>query len=210
MNFKEAFRYQKYLDELFDRTTMYLSSSGNSRKKIETHFIHEVNPDAEDKIEEITGDTEYKFTDALKLMHELIEEREAICFAIDKAKLMSGYDMDAASETNKFRRRAYRAVKSLLEPPRKPVEIPGKAFKFDVNGTQVPYTYRIECKFVDLYERSEVRKLAKDLIETADKVSQEVDTYMTNTHIDFNPKFSVNDTFDDLMESFKTVETQPE
>lgn len=208
MNLKEAFRYQKFLRSLMTSAEMHLNESSFANTQTYHHYIGEANPDAEDKIEVIEPATNIVFVDVIKIAEVIIDERERLCSAINKAKSECEIDIDAVTESNKFRREVYHYLKKLLEPKRKLQDSTGSAYKFDVNGVQVPYRYRIGREVTEMYDRADVRSITTRLISDADINSQKVDMLLTNTIVDFEPKFNVNDSFQDVMESFSARITE--
>lgn len=69
----------------------------------------------------------------------------------------------------------------------------------------------MEVTTTENYDKAAAKSLMRGMIEKADQVSADVDAAMINTAVDYDPPYNVNDTFDDVMETFiKSREPQPE
>lgn len=208
MNLKESFRYQKFLDGLMRSAGSNLQNPYHSLKTTKVHLRHAVNPEAED-VTEVVEDGEFVPNDTvLAFMAHLIDEREKLSIAIGKAKASVGFDMDAAIETNKFRQSLNGSVRQMLRQvgtKRKTKEVD---YKFDINGQQVPYRYDVEITTTENYDKEAAKALMRATIAKADEVSAAVDAAMINTVVEYEPPYDVNETYDDVLESF--IQAHPE
>ena len=103
MNLKEAFRYQNFLDRMMLSVRDSISQKDHALKTTETHFRSAANPEAEDRVEEVNKGEFYQNDDVIRLGLKLIDEKKTLSYAITQAKLSCGVNIDAESETNKFR-----------------------------------------------------------------------------------------------------------
>ena len=85
--------------------------------------------------------------------------------------------------------------------PRKTVE-QGRDYKFNLEGNQTVYYYDIEMESVEAYDKANAKKLMRDMISTSDTVSADIDSALINTQVDYEPKYDVNESFEDVMEAF--------
>lgn len=202
MNLKESFRYQKFLDVLMRSAGSNLHNPCHSLVTTKVHLRHAVNPEAED-MTEVVDEGEFVPNDTvLAFMAHLIDEREKLSIAIGKAKASVGFDVDAAIETNKFRQSLNGCVRQMLRQvgtKRKTKEID---YKFDINGQQVPYRYDVEITTTENYDKEAAKKLMRETIAKADEVSAAIDAAMINTTVEYEPPYDVNETFDDVLDSF--------
>lgn len=208
MNLKESFRYQKFLDGLMRSAGSNLQNPYHSLVTTKVHLRHAVNPEAED-VTEIVEDGEFVPNDTvLAFMAHLIDEREKLSIAIGKAKASVGFDIDAAIETNKFRQSLNGSVRQMLRQvgtKRKTKEVD---YKFDINGQQVPYRYDVEITTTENYDKEAAKALMRATIAKADEISAAVDAAMINTVVEYKPPYDVNETYDDVLESFVQVHTK--
>lgn len=208
MNLKESFRYQKFLDGLMRSAVYNLQSVQHSLKTIKVHLRHAVNPEAED-MTEIVDDGEFVPNDTvLAFMAHLINEREKLSIAISKAKQSIGFDTDAAIETNKFRQMLNGAVRHMLRHVGTKRKVKESDYKFDINGQQVPYRYDVEITTTENYNKDAAKALMRATIAKADEVSAAVDAAMINTTVEYKPPYDVNETFDDVLDTF--IHSHPE
>ncbi len=203
MNLKESFRYQNFLDSLLRCATSSVSNRDHCLTVTKTHLRNKANPEVADVTETVEVEKFFKNDDVLSFMKLLVEEKLLLTQKISEAKAsLSGIDLDAAIESNKFRQQVSNAVRTMMKhTPRKTVE-QGRDYKFNVEGNQTAYYYDIEVESVEAYDKDSAKELMRNMIATADKNSTLVDAALINTTVDYEPKFDVNDSFEDVMESF--------
>ena len=147
MNLKNAFRYQKFLDKLMEDGEMKLTAD-NMFAITKEHMKQTVNPDAENLTEEIKGDYEYSMDDVHSFLFSLVKEKEALSKAISEAKESLPISLDAEIITNNFRRSLINKLSFCLNRYKaKEVEETGKDYKFNVDGDQVTYFYKIKSSY---------------------------------------------------------------
>lgn len=205
MNFKEAFRYQSFLDALLSSATMDICAPSHCLKKTITHHRNAVNADAEDMVEVCEEDLrDYTNDDVIAFMQTIVNEKEALSKAIFEAKKTAKIDIDAAIETNKARHTVSTAMKSMLAKKSNKVvgKGQGKDFKFNSEGNQMPYYYDIETEMTEAFDRKADKVIVNKMLATADKLSSEIDEALINTKVDYEPPYDVNASFEDVMEEF--------
>lgn len=205
MNIKEAFRYQKFLERLMDEAGQSLCTYGHMLATTKKHCIKEANSDAEDKTETVDEGVFFKNDDVIKFMQRVIDERTALTRAINKAKRnLAGPidDMDAANETNRFRREAASRIKSMLKTKAGKKIERGTGYKFNAEGAQMPYFYNIEVETKENFDRPAAKKVMQELLKAADATSAALDEVQVNTSVDYNAPWDVNDSFEDVMTEF--------
>lgn len=202
MNLKESFRYQNFLDSLMRNASASIQSREHCFEVVKHHFKNKANPDATDMDETVENGEFYPNDKVIAFMEWLVSEREKLTTAIGNAKTSIGFDLDSAIETNKFRQSVNSAIKSMLRyTPGKRVE-QGRDYKFNVEGNQMAYVYDIEVESKDAFDRDSAKKVMRTMITKADEVSSEIDAAMINTKVDYEPRFDVNESFDDVMAEF--------
>lgn len=202
MNLKESFRYQNFLDSMLRSAVSSISQREHCLTITKTHLRSKVNPDAEDMVETVEVEAFYHNDDVLDFLEFLVNEKSVLTQKINQAKASIDIDIDAAIESNKFRQSISATIKNMLRcQPRKTTE-QGRDYKFNVEGNQISYYYDIEIESVDSYNRDKAKNLMRNLIAEADKTSTAIDAALINTQVDYEPKFDVNENFEDIMESF--------
>ena len=77
----------------------------------------------------------------------------------------------------------------------------GRAYKFNVAGDQVPYSYEVtETTSID-FDRNDVRNLVKKYLKETDEISAKLDAIEINTVVDHSPLFDINDVFEELIKA---------
>ena len=199
MNLKEAFRYQNFLDNTMRIATSSISSIRRALNVTKVHLKSKANSEASDETEEVLSEESYTNDEVITLIQALVEERKGISEAIGRAKALAGFDIDAAIETNKFRQQATSAIRSMLSVRESTTTEQGRDYKFNVEGNQVPYYYEIEVSKTEAFDRAESKDVMRRFIDEADKVSTDIDAALINTQLEFEPRFDVNDSFEDII-----------
>lgn len=202
MNLKEAFRYQSFLTSIMFQATESIKQREHSLKVTRTHLRNAVNPDAQNTVtEDSVTDKIFPNDDVIRLMEALIDEKIGLTQAINKAKSSAEMDIDAAIEGNKFRQQASKAIATMLAYRAKTTKEQGRDYKFNVEGNQTPYVYDIEVNYVEAFDRTADREILRKMTSYSDTVSSNIDVLMVKTTVDFQPKYNVNDSFVDIMET---------
>lgn len=207
MNLKEGFRHQNFLDNMFKAAAMSIQVREHCLTQTREHLCSKVNPEAQDFLEEVKTEEEFfKNDDVIKAMLFLIEEKKKLSIAINDAKKSIDLDIDAAVAVNKYRQQLSRSVLLMMRfkpSTRIDTEV---GHKFNVAGDPVDYKYDVKVKNSEAYDRDFAKKSMKEVIAEADKISTEIDAAKVNTEVDYDPVFDVNDSFEDVMNTFLSMQ----
>lgn len=211
MNLKEAFRYQNFLDRIFGAACISIEKRDHCLTQTRNHLYNKVNPDMENVKEEVkTEEDFFANDDVIQAMLFLIEEKEKLSIAINKAKESIDMDIDAAVSVNKYRQLLNKSVAFMMRlNPCTRIET-GIAQKFNSTGDPVDYKYDVEVTSVEAYDRKAAKKIMKEVISEADKTSAAIDFVKVNTTVDYKPVFDVNDSFEDVMNTFLEMQGNKE
>lgn len=211
MNLKEAFRYQNFLDRIFGAACISIEKRDHCLTQTRNHLYNKVNPDMENVKEEVkTEEDFFANDDVIQAMLFLIEEKEKLSIAINKAKESIDMDIDAAVSVNKYRQLLNKSVAFMMRlNPCTRIET-GIAQKFNSTGDPVDYKYDVEVTSVEAYDRKAAKKIMKEVISEADKTSAAIDFVKVNTIVDYTPVFDVNDSFEDVMNTFLEMQGNKE
>lgn len=206
MNLKESFRYQSFLDRLMEEAINSLTIRDHCVSISENHLKSRSNASASDVVKTPEVGSFFKNDDVMSFLSLLVDEKEKLTVAIDKAKASLNFDVDAAIETNKYRQNASRAIKSMLKIGNDSASTKrvtqGRDYIFNAEGNQVPYYYDVEITATKAYNETEAKQLMRSMISEADKISSEIDAAMINTIVAYAPPFDVNESFEDVMTEF--------
>ena len=75
----------------------------------------------------------------------------------------------------------------------------GEDYKFNEAGDQVRYFYPMEEIVSINYDRNVVKGIIKKLKKETDEVSLKLDQIQLNTKVDFEPKYSLDDSLEDVV-----------
>lgn len=201
MNLKEAFRYQNFLDELLGTAYSYLNNKNFVVSTVETHLKSQVNLDAKDEVIEVQKPYDVEFTpnDLIDFVVKVVNEKEKISNIISDAKMRTEIDIDVAIALNKKKQGFARVLQSLSNIKSGEKVKNASDYKFNTDGNQVSYYYKInEVTQID-FNRNDVRGLYKKLLKETDEVSAKLDSILINTELDFNPSWDINDSFEECV-----------
>lgn len=204
MNLKEAFRYQNYLNALIGSATMHLRTNNNITKTKQEHLRKKVNVDAEDEI--IDSSTERSIKHPVDYVMDfaidVINTKADLCAAISEAKSSCGLDIDAAIAINKTRQQIADVFNNMAGIKSQERMREGRAYKFNNEGNQVPYTYPIKEVMVIDFDRCKAKGCSKALTKQSDDVSTQIDKLMVDTDVKFVPPYDVTDSFEEVLDQF--------
>lgn len=201
MNLKEAFRYQNFLDELLGTAYSYLNNKNFVVSTVETHLKSQVNPDAKDEVIEVQKPYDVEFTpnDLIDFVVKVINEKERLSNIISDAKMRTEIDIDVAIALNKKKQGFARVLQSLSDVKSGEKVKNASDYKFNTDGNQISYYYKInEVTKID-FDRNDVRGLYKKLLKETDEVSTKLDSILINTELDFDPNWDLNDSFEECV-----------
>lgn len=203
MVLKEAYRYQKFLTGLIQSAEYYLYKREFVTTVEQYHERKKSNPDAENETiqkENLTkSSVDFSVNDLLRFIPELLEEKENLSIAINKAKNTTEIDIDASLSMNKQKQEFIRVLNDMNSKKSCEKTITGKGYKFNVNNEQVPYIYDVVEKTTIDFDRNTVKALIKKYSKETDHVSTILDRIVLTTQVDFDPKYDINDTLEELL-----------
>ena len=201
MNLKESYRYANYLDSLLRRAYSYLNSNGFVTTTVEEHLRSKSNPDVDDARIEVKSPYDVEFTpnDVINFVVKVLNEKEKLSDAIAKAKSTTEIDIDNAVAMNKKKQQFVGVLNEIADIKPSETKTTGKAYKFDINGEQKPYIYDVNRKTSINFDRNDVRKLVKKYLKETDEISAKLDLIEITTQVDIEPRFDVNDKFEELV-----------
>ena len=204
MNLKEAFRYQNYLHGLIRQTLAYLGDTRVTMKTTQEHLRKKANPNAENEKIDMSAERpiEYDANTLIDFLEYLLDTKESLTNAIAKAKVSSPYDIDGSVANNKMRQQAAAVLSRMCGiRPTDRVRY-GTDYTFNAEGNQTQYNYEIKEVSVIDFDRAKVKAIAKRLVTESDVVSTLLDRMLVETEVEYDPRFSVNDTYEDALETF--------
>ena len=206
MYLKEAFRYQNYLNELISATTSYLNGGQYTTKTVQEHLRKKANPDAENETIDLSAERALAYTanQMVDFLQHLIDEKQKLTKAISEAKKGCSIDIDAEVANNRIRQSVAATLSRMgnMKPSERMTR--AYAYKYNAEGNQVQYAYEVkEVTTID-FDRNKVKGISKKLIQCADEASTAIDKAMVELAVDYNPNYSVNDSFEDAIEQFLT------
>lgn len=203
MVLKEAYRYQKFLAGLIHSAEYYLYKKEFVTTVEQYHERKKSNPDAENETVQKENPTkssvDFSVNDLLRFIPELLEEKENLSIAINKAKNTTEIDIDASLSMNKQKQEFIRVLNDMNSKKSCEKTITGKGYKFNVNNEQVPYIYDVVEKTTIDFDRNTVKALIKKYSKETDHVSTILDRIVLTIQVDFDPKYDINDTLEELL-----------
>ena len=201
MNLKESYRYANYLDSLLRRAYTYLDNTGFVTTTVEEHLRSKSNPDVDDETIEVQKPYDVEFTpnQVIDFVVKVLDEKEKLSDAIAKAKSTTEINIDNAVAMNKKKQQFVNVLNTIadIKPSEKIVN--GTGYKFNQEGNQVKYFYSIKQITSIDFDRKNIRNLIKKYAKETDDISTKLDLIEITTQVDIEPRFDVNDKFEELV-----------
>ena len=202
MNLKDAFRYQKFLNKLSEDAICSITNRVNCLRTTKTHKRSWVKPDADDYTETIDNENPFIVDDLIAFMKELSIEKECLTCQINIAKNSCDFDIDSLIESNKIKQNMCNAIKTALGITPLSYTEKAKDYKFDINGTQIPYYYDVEINEERTFDGDKAKTIMKNAIANCEEKSKHIEKMMINTEVNYPATYDVNDDFVDIVVDF--------
>ena len=201
MNLKESYRYANYLDSLLRRAYTYLGNTGFVTTTVEEHLRSKSNPDVDDETIEVQKPYDVEFTpnQVIDFVVKVLDEKEKLSDVIAKAKSTTEINIDNAVAMNKKKQQFVNVLNGIADIKPSETKTTSKSYKFDINGEQKPYVYDVNRKTSIDFDRTDVRNLIKKYLKETDEISSKLDLIEITTQVDIEPRFDVNDKFEELV-----------
>ena len=201
MNLKESYRYANYLDSLLRRAYTYLGNTGFVTTTVEEHLRSKSNPDVDDETIEVQKPYDVEFTpnQVIDFVVKVVDEKEKLSDVIAKAKSTTEINIDNAISMNKKKQGFVSVLNGIADIKPSETKTTSKSYKFDINGEQKPYVYDVNRKTSIDFDRTDVRNLIKKYLKETDEISSKLDLIEITTQVDIEPRFDVNDKFEELV-----------
>ena len=206
MNLKQSFQFQNKLQSLMWSVQGILNNDDNVTETKAVHLRSKAVDGEEDNAVIETPPSGYAedVNELADFLLYLMEEREKLSDAIQKAKRSIAFDLDSEVGLNKARQSiasTFRHMTSLRNS--ETLESGGGiGYRFNAEGNQVPYKCDVRRVTTINFNRDTIRKYAGEVGQRADEVSNLIDVAMVSTDVDYAPPFHVNDTFAEIFEAY--------
>lgn len=211
LNIKEACRYQNFLDSVINTLSGYIRDTDNAIKITEIHLKSKNNSDAKDEILDKTTERQFdcSVVDIAYLINNLIGEKCKLSNAIEHAKRgivinvdNQEFTLDSALENAKRCRALSGNIKVLTNLKSRGSKKSGSDYKFNVEGNQVRYVYDVEVVTTIDYDRNNIIKLYKKLVDKADKLSNKIELAMLQDVVDYEMIYDLHDSVEEIVEKY--------
>ena len=201
MILKEAFRLQNFLTVKIQECNRFLIKNGNIMSVTEKHLKSKGNPNAVDEEIKVSKDTEYQANDVIDLAMDLMTEKEKLSRAISQAK-RTGRDVDMELSINKTKQQFIQMLTIMNGYKSSEEKTTGRDYMINQNGDQTTYVYPVETVTTIDFGRNKVKGILSRLRKEVDETSNAVDQINVSLQVDYEPKYEVGDSFEDVMEAF--------
>jgi hypothetical protein len=204
MNLKDSFRYQNFLESIYSNMSGYLSNTNYVTTTKREHLRSAANPGAKDETVITTVDKPFNcdVNTLIDFVSHILGEKELLSAAISTAKKSSPIDIDSAIAMNRSRQRFKQVVDDLVDVKSHESDSTGRDYRLNNEGNQTQYIYNIKEIVTIDFDRNKVKGIAKALARRADEISAELDRLSLSLDVDYTPKYDINDTFEDVLETY--------
>ena len=209
MTLKEAFTYQNFLEEIITKGETYLGNSGFVTTTKELHKKKAANPEVEDEevIAKKPYDVDFGVAEVIDFVVDAIKEKEALSKAISEAKKNLDFDIDAAISMNGKKQGFINILKMMNRQKSSESTIQGSGYRINsIDGNQMRYFYDVDRVTTIDFDRNNVKGLIKKYAKECDDTSAKIELTMITANVEFDPRWDMNDTFEDIIENTKGAE----
>lgn len=201
MNLKESYRYANYLDSLYLKGIAYLSNRGFVTTTTETHMRSKSNSEVADEtiVTKKPFDVDFTPMDVVDFVVKIINEKECLANAIAKAKASVELNIDNSISLNKTKQQFAKVLSGMADIKASEIESTSSAYKFNNEGNQIKYYYPVKNVVTIDYNRNDVKNLSKKYMKKCDEVSSKLDEIEIVATVDFDPRWDITDSFEDLV-----------
>lgn len=208
ISLKKSFEYENYLKGLYSEACMLLRDSSFMTVTKAEHYIHSVNKEEEDKVEEITSSIKnsYNFITPNQLIDFVVyinNERKRLAEAVALAKTnepLNQYDVLIKRNTSD---RELLSILDIINKIKGKEDISeGYGRKFNNDGEQVEYSYDVKKITTINFDRNKTKTLAFKLRSVCNYTSEKIDVLLLKNTVDFDTVFEVGESFEDAFERY--------
>ena len=207
IDFNDACRYQNFLKNIFRDVCSHIMNNDFITTTAKTHHMSDACKTAEDKVEvskspfddsSITPDKMIKFGLAV------INEREKLAEAISLAKAQADLQVDAACMINKDKRvfADYLSLMSKLKTQENESNGTGYTMN-EIDGKQTSYIYKVTTVRKINFDRNFVKGVSSRLNKEIKETSKEIERFNLDVQVDFDPRWSEEDSLEDILANFE-------
>lgn len=208
MNLKQSYEYQNFLTRNFDTLNSVLLRTNEFRKITSTHARSKVVPDAVDEVEEKVPEYEYGcgVESLVEVSRMIIDEFTALHNAINTAKLYvaNRFDIDVSKHRNKMLRVLSNRIRNYGTARKTEEIVDGYGYKIDNDGRQTRYVYEKTVVAEPMYDPKKMKQIGFEISKAANNSSNEIESLEITTEVLFTPKFSVEQSLQDVIDTCLT------
>lgn len=204
---KEAFRYQNFLDHLIGEAECYLRVTNNYMVVTEEHLRSKAIASAEDETTTNIADRPMaiKPDTVVSFLIKVYQEKEILSEAINNAKIQHCNKMDMQIALNKTRQGIVDSLKRMVRCKGNESIKKGCGYAINAEGNQIQYYYDVKQTSKIDFDKFAVKKIIQKLSAESDKVSTTADYWLSSIPVDYSPVFDINDSFEELVESYEVT-----
>ena len=135
----------------------------------------------------------------INLAVSVIEEKQKLSDAIEKAKQTADINIDSSLLMNKIKQDMAKVFNSMVSRKNTITQTTRNGYKFDVNNEQRPYYYPVEIKKHINFDRDKVKALVRKYNKECDEISTKLDLTQLTTEVDYTPIYELNSSIEDII-----------
>ena len=201
MILKDSFRMQNYLTDLMQQMIVFLSKTDHVMKTRKIHQYSKGMPEKED-VSMIVRESEMRSGNMMELLLDVLEEKEKLALAINRAKASAPEDIDVSLASNKARQEVIRRFRALAQLKSSESEEMERDYYITPTGVQDAYLYPLKTIRTIDFDRNRVKGIIKRLQKESDAVSSRIDLLNLTLEVDHEPKYELGESLEDIYEKF--------
>lgn len=197
MNLKDAFRFKHVIHDMIDEACRIMMSRETIYDVSEQHLKSQVIATEKDETITVCPTRKYSMNAAqvFNFIQKLMNEYQLLSLKIDMAMSRNIATYKAMLDVTRQVRAVANSLNHLTTCARTERQEVGAATYINAAGDASSYTYPKKIVSTPTFNVEELQEALKNLLDQADKNSNELEKKLIETEVDYQPKFSVNDSF---------------
>lgn len=199
MNLKEAFRYKSKINDLIHQAFRHINPASIYDTVEEHKKSSAIKTESDETVPVfVTRIDNMDVNQILSFINVLISEYSGVSEAIDTAMSSEGSVISkykATLDTARMFREVYDGLKTLIDRKDSETKTFGTGTIVSSDGVASTYNYPVIRRDKLTYNPKKLSIDLKNLLDTADNLSDSIERLLITTEVAFEPKFGVNDNF---------------
>ena len=203
MRLKEAFALQNKIYSLYQQAIQLIRAETFADKKVihmysKTHIGNDVTEELPVNVNLLAGDKRYEFDKLIDIAQAILDDKQKLTIAIERAKVNSDTNYDALKQGNVIKQQLIDSLTALDQC--KPNQCNGDDQVFGKDNEGKPAVYRYPTRTITTYnvDKTHLKSVLKRLKNEFNNVSLALDEMALSVNVDFTPKYDYDSSLEEI------------